>query len=131
MVLIKTIFFIRLPKMLYMVRVNANLDLKTFQIFDAGHMDEDLADLCQDELGITFVARDSEFYNEAWKNKKTGKSFIRVVLPYHEVLSTDNIDLLAYKHLYQHLDKLKWLDSGKMKQKLSNIIAKLESANPV
>lgn len=111
-----------------MVVVNANLDLKTFEVLDTGRMNDDLANLCDEELGITFFARDSEFYNEAWKNKRTGKSFIRVVLPYEEVLSTNNIDLLAYKHLDQHLDKLKWLDHEAMKKKLGKIIARLERA---
>lgn len=43
-----------------MVSVNANLDLKTYEVFQEGRMNEDLADLCAEELGITFFARDFE-----------------------------------------------------------------------
>ena len=109
----------------YMVSVNANLDLKTIEVIDTGRMNEDLADLCEEELGITFIARDSEFYKEAWYNEEKGKTYIRVVLPYEEVLNTQNIDRLAYQHLYQQLDQLTWMDFEAMKNKLTTIIARI------
>ena len=114
-----------------MVSINANLDLKTWKVLDTGRMNEDLADLCDQEFGVTFVARDTEFYNEAWRDKKTGKTYIRVVLPYEEVLRTDHIDLLAYQRLYEELDKVTWLDREKMKKKLMEIISGLKISGGV
>lgn len=99
-----------------MVHVNANLDLQSYDVLKKGQLVEDLADLSDEELYVTFVARDRYFVTEAFK--KEDHTFIRVVLPYDEVLKTDNIDLLAYQHLYQHLDKIHWMDVDSIKQKL-------------
>jgi hypothetical protein len=74
-------------------------------------------------LYITFVARDSEFFNGVRKYKD--KTHLHVVLPYEEVLSTNNIDLLAFKYLYQNLDNLKWMDREKMKVNLKTKMDKL------
>ena len=114
-----------------MVSVNANLDLSTYEVFKKGRMVEDLIDLCDQPFGITFVARDTEFYNEAWRNKKTGKTYMRVVLPYEEVLHTDNIDLLAYHRLYEELDKVTWMDKETMKKKVKEIISRLENSSSI
>ncbi len=110
-----------------MVSVNANLDLKSFEVLKTGRLNEALADLCDADLGITFVARDRMFLNEAWQSE--GKTFMRVVLPYEEVLTTNDIDLLAFKHLYIHLDRLDWLEKEKMKVKLQKKITQLESSD--
>lgn len=112
-----------------MVHVNANLDLQTYEVFMKGQLTEDLVNLSDEDLYITFVARDRKFISEAQKNEKD--TFMRVVLPYEEVLSTNNIDLLAYRHLYQHLEKLTWMDHEKMKHKLKKIITRLESSSAV
>lgn len=111
-----------------MVKVNANLDLKTFKVLDTGRMNEDLWDLCREDLGITFVARDTFFKNEIFLDGE--KTYLRVVLPYHEVLSTSNIDLLAYQHLYDRLDEVDLLEKDAIKTKLKIKIEKLKELTP-
>lgn len=114
-----------------MVSVTANLDLLTYEVYKTGNLVEDLYDLHDQPFGIIFVARDTEFYNEAWRNRRTGKTFMQVVLPYEEVLHTDNFDLLAYRRLYEELDKVTWLDKEAMKERVKSMIMRLESADPV
>lgn len=103
-----------------MVYVNANLDLNTSKIIQTGRLNESLHDLCQESLYVTFVAREKHFIDEAWSEE--GEIFMRVVLPYEQVLNTNNVDLLAYKELYKHLDKLLWLDVDMLKKKLESKI---------
>ena len=108
-----------------MVHTNANLDLKTNEIIRTDRLYEAFYDLCEEEtVRITFVARDTEFLNEAWR--EDGESFLRVVLPYKEVLSTDNVDLLIAERLYEELDKLEWLDVAVMRQRLKSKMAKIK-----
>ena len=99
-----------------MVHINANLDLNTNKIVETGRLNDSLHDLCEHSLYVTFVARDIYFIDEVWQ--EDGETFMRVVLPYQEVLSTNNIDLLAYQQLYKHLDKLDWLDVESIKKRL-------------
>ncbi|MEZ5039991.1 MAG: hypothetical protein R2828_08865 [Saprospiraceae bacterium] len=101
-----------------MVSINANLDLKTNEVVETGRLNEKFADLCLEEetLGITLVARDRPFADKMWKYN--GKIYWQVVLPYDEVLSTENIDLLIAQKLYEQADKLTWLDTESIKQKL-------------
>ena len=91
-----------------MVTINANLDLKTYEILDTARLNETLADLTDEDLGITFVVREEEFHNEVWQDE--GKSYMRVVLPYDEVLDTVNLNALIFQYLYQELEKLEWLN---------------------
>jgi hypothetical protein len=107
-----------------MVTATANLDLLTYKILDAPRLNESLSDLSDEELGIIFVARDREFVNEAWK-ADNDKTYICVVLPYEEVLTTDNIDLLAYRHLYKQLELIEWMDIEPMKKWLETKMAEL------
>lgn len=109
-----------------MVKVNANLDLKTFRILDTGRMNDDLWDLCQEDLGVTFVARDTFFPNEVIFEE--GKIYLRIVLPYEEVLKTSNIDLLAYRYLYNRLDDTDLIEKDSIKAKLLAKIERLQSS---
>lgn len=106
-----------------MVHVNANLDLNTSKIIQTGRLNESLHDLCQESLYVTFVARDKHFIDEVWSEE--GETFMRVVLPYAEVLSAENIDLLVAEELYKQLDKLQWLDVEAMKKRLEVKIANM------
>lgn len=99
-----------------MVHINANLDLKTNEVVETGRLNESLSGLCEEKLYITFVARDRPFHDKAWK--KNGAIHMQVVLPYDEVLSTENIDLLIAQKLYEQADKLTWLNVDSIKQKL-------------
>ncbi len=109
-----------------MVHVNANLDLKTFEVIDTGRLNETLEDLSDDLLYITFIARDRDFYN---KIKKYGEeTHLWVVLPYEEVLSTNNIDLLALKHLFNQIELLGLSQQDSIKAKLLAKIERLQSS---
>lgn len=99
-----------------MVRINANLDLKTADIIDTGRLNQTLEDLSDDVLFITFVARDVSFFNGARRFKN--KTHMHVVLPYEEVSATDNIELLALDYLDQNLNQLRWMDIESMRIKL-------------
>ncbi len=101
-----------------MVKINANLDLKTNEVVKTGRLNDLLSDLSEEELGITVVARDGFFINAAWQDGN--KSYLRLVLPYEEVLSSKNVDLFIAKALYFHLDKLQWMDFVKMKKRLED-----------
>ncbi|MEM8524073.1 MAG: hypothetical protein AAGG68_05505 [Bacteroidota bacterium] len=63
--------------------------------------------------------------NEQEHIVRAGRSCIRVVLPYEEVLTNQNTDLLIYKQIYQQLDLLDWLDTENIKIKLQHKIAEL------
>lgn len=108
-----------------MVHINANLDLQTNEVIKTDRLFETFYDLNEEEeVRITFVARDRKFLNEAWQEE--GETFMRVVLPYREVLSANNIDLLVAEELYKQLDKLKWLDVERMKRRLEGKISKMQ-----
>lgn len=107
-----------------MVYVNANLDQKTNKLLSTGTLTKKLADLCEAPLYVTYVAREKDFTNEAWREENN--HFIRVVLPYEEVLTTNNLDLLAYRYLFRQLHLLDWLDVTEMKRRLTIMMAELE-----
>ena len=96
-----------------MVQINANMDMKTHGIIRTGRLNDHLYDLFDDPLYITFVARKEFFFKEAWQ--EDGDTFLRVVLPYEEVLNTDNIDLLIMQELYEQLDLIRWFGAEKIK----------------
>ncbi|MEM9884355.1 MAG: hypothetical protein AAF849_00565 [Bacteroidota bacterium] len=106
-----------------MVIVNANMDLKTNACLDTGKLNDALIDLSESNLGITFVAREEDFPNEAWISN--GKTYMQVVLPYQEVLDADDANLVAFRQLYKQLDIADWLDTESMKLKLQHKIAEL------
>ncbi len=108
-----------------MVHINANLVLQTNEVIKTERLFETFYDLNEEEeVRITFVARDRKFLNEAWQEE--GETFMRVVLPYREELSANNIDLLVAEELYKQLDKLKWLDVERMKRRLEGKISKMQ-----
>jgi hypothetical protein len=104
-----------------MVHVNANLELSTYEMLKTGHLIEDLEDLTEDSLYITFIARERPFDNEI--RQENGETFMTVVLPYEEVLETRNFDLLAYTYLDKQLDQLHWMDVENMREKLRKKMA--------
>jgi hypothetical protein len=110
-----------------MISVTSNVDQSTLRLIDTGFMNKDLSDICDEKLGIIFVARDRFFFNEAWRSK--GKTYMRVVLPYEEVLHSKNVELLAYQHLYELLDQVNWMDKESIKAKLLEKIRRLEEGN--
>lgn len=108
-----------------MVHINANLDLQTNEVIKTDRLFEAFYDLNEEEeVRITFVARDKEFLNEVWQEE--GETFMRVVLPYSEVLSAKNVDLLIAKELYKQLDKVAWLDIESMKKRLEGKMLNLK-----
>ena len=73
-----------------------------------------LWNLWEDPLYITFIARKEEFQNRAFRRK--GKSYLRVVVPYDEVLKNeDNLPLLLH-YLAKNVDRLKWLNHSSLKK---------------
>ncbi len=110
-----------------MVKVNGILDLKTKDILDTARLNRQLYDLSEDHLGVIFVAQNRSFDNQAWRDNN--HSYLRVVLPYHEVLISDNIDLLVYQTLYDQLDQLEWMDVDSMKFFLKMKMEDLEKSS--
>ncbi|MEN0047393.1 MAG: hypothetical protein AAF806_10075 [Bacteroidota bacterium] len=106
-----------------MVYINANLDLKSHSLINTTRLNEDLADLSESSLYITLVARDIPFLQEAWKREE--RSYIRVVLPYEEILADQDTDRLIYQQLFQQLDLLDWLDTAVLKNRLAEKMARL------
>ena len=99
-----------------MVYVNANLDEQTKLLLPTGKLTDALGDLCEETLYVTFVARQEDFTNDAWR--EGDDHFIRVVLPYDAVLKTDNIGLLASQRLLQELHLLSGLDAAGIAERL-------------
>ena len=106
-----------------MVYVNANLDQKTNKVLRTGHLTETLGDLCEETLYVTFVARKKNFIDAAWREEND--HFIRVVLPYEEVLKTKNINLLASRSLFQQLPLLNWLEVEVIRERLQAKMAQM------
>lgn len=107
-----------------MVHINANPDLNTSKIIRTGRLNESLHDLCEEPLYITFVARNREFDDAVWKEEE--ETFMRVVLPYEEVLKADNIDLLITEVLFRRIDEVTWLNTELIKQKLQFKITSMQ-----
>ena len=107
-----------------MVYINANLDQNTNKILRTGYLTETLGDLCEETLYVTFVARKKNFIDAAWREEND--HFIRVVLPYQEVLQTENINLLASRRLFQQLPLLNWLEVEMIKKRLQAKMAQMQ-----
>lgn len=107
-----------------MIHVNANLDLQSFEVLNTSELHNLLHELYTDsELRITFVARDIEFEQACWQDE--GETFVRVILPYYELLQSENIPLLVLENLLEPLSKQEYLDTSELQIRLEGLIQEL------
>ncbi len=98
------------------------MDLKTFPKISTQELNDLLRDLIQETLYITFYARKEKFKPRASRGR--GRSYLRVVVPYEEVLKNeDNVPLLL-EHLAKNVYRLKWLDHVSLKKEVEDLLGK-------
>ncbi|HMQ49894.1 MAG TPA: hypothetical protein PKA00_20770 [Saprospiraceae bacterium] len=110
-----------------MIQVTANLDLSSWPKIDTQHMNDLLRYMWDEPLYVIFYARKEPFKGRAWREKEA--SFLSIILPYEEVLKNDDNLGLMLDHLYQNVDKLKWLDHQALKRKLAALLGDEGAAN--
>ncbi|MEZ5038493.1 MAG: hypothetical protein R2828_01315 [Saprospiraceae bacterium] len=98
---------------------NKKVDVKTNPIADIDYFEDSLIGW-EDHLYITFVAIEGDHLIDAWSDKED--SFLRIALPYEEVLKGNARNLMK-DYLLRHLDKLSWLDYEAMKIQISEKLA--------
>ena len=105
-----------------MVHFNANVDLKTLPKVNTHDLNQSLGDICDRPLYITLVAREEAFKTEAWQDNQD--SFLRIVLPYKEVLESENTSSLIIRSIMESLEKINWLDIKSIKRKIRSKLSK-------
>lgn len=108
-----------------MVHFNANLDLKTMHKVNTQDLNTTLSDICENPLYITLVAREEPNQTEAWQDD--ADSFFKVVLPYRELLESENSKKIIVKSIIENLEKLNWLDISSIRAKLLDKFTRINS----
>lgn len=103
-----------------MIQLNANLDLSSGLKINVLPVEELISNLTKEELLVTFFARKEEFKPKASRGKD--RHFLRVILPYEEVLNTDDTVPLMLQHLAKNVERLKWLDHVALKEKIESVL---------
>ena len=105
------------------MKFNSRVDLVTEKILDLDYFDTKLNHL-RDDLYVTFVATKEGNTTDAWKDQYGTHLFL--VLPYEEVVTSNNVIGLMKTYLLETLPTLDWLDYRSLKEDVARV---LESPN--
>ena len=103
-----------------MIYINSNVDRYSYPKMETYEVEKLITNYVDEPLYITFYARKEEF--KPWVSRKGEKSYLRVILPYEEVLENeDNVPLLL-THLARNVERLKWLDHAALKRRIERLL---------
>jgi len=101
-----------------MVYINANLDQASKEVINTELLIEVLGPLLNEQnLYITFIARDEPFEDKTWQ--EGDDHFLQLVLPYREILTAPSPNFLAIEYLLNELDQLSLPGLAEFKERLS------------
>ena len=105
-----------------MIHVNTNADLVASSKINTQELNDLLRNLNKSEelLYVTFYARNEKFEPKVSKGKDG--SFLSVILPYEEVINSDDSLPLLLTHLAKNVNQLKWLDYDMLKEKIEGVL---------
>lgn len=105
-----------------MIHVNANADLIASAKINTQELNDLLRNLNKPEetLYVTFYARKEDFKPKVSKGKDG--SFLNVILPFDEVICSNDPLPLLLTHLTQNIARLKWLDHTSLKEKIESVL---------
>lgn len=103
-----------------MVHVTANVDFESNLKIDTQHLNDLLCDLWEESLYVVFYARKEEFETTAWH--ESGDNFLRVILPYNEIIEKEDTIPVLLTHLAKSIDQLDWLDYSEFKSCIENLV---------
>lgn len=103
-----------------MIHINANVDVHSHPKVRTWEVQKLITHYIDETLYVTFYARKEAFEPQAFR--ENGDNFLRVILPYDQILQNDDNTTLMLAHLAQSLEQMEWLDHGCLKRRIEKML---------